>query len=195
MCQTVLRIALKSSPTVDIRNLWKNTSVGPTWQYDTNHNTKDVLKSFRCNQEDKLRDNLASKGSFSTVTLQALPIINSLWSSVQRTLLKNIFNFRVKYINNTVSTMRNLCRWGLSSTSDCSLRLKPESLLHVVPGHTTYLNDDRCAWHYNSMLQFITKSLKSIPDSVLFVDLPGYITPSLTSGNSLRPDLLLALSS
>ena len=45
------------------------------------------------------------------------------------------------------------------------------------------------------MLQFIAKSLKSIPDSVPYVDLPGYITPSVTSGNSLRPDLLLTISS
>ena len=45
------------------------------------------------------------------------------------------------------------------------------------------------------MLQFIVTSLKSIPDSVLYVDLPGYITPSVISGNSLRPDLLLTVSS
>ena len=45
------------------------------------------------------------------------------------------------------------------------------------------------------MLQFIAKSLNSIPDSVIYVDLPGYITPSVISGNSLRPDLLLTVSS
>ena len=45
------------------------------------------------------------------------------------------------------------------------------------------------------MLQFIAKSLKSIPDSVLYVVLPGYITPSVLSGNYLRPDLLLNVSS
>ena len=45
------------------------------------------------------------------------------------------------------------------------------------------------------MLQFIAKSLKSIPESVLYVDLPGYITPAVNSGISLRPDLLLTISS
>ena len=45
------------------------------------------------------------------------------------------------------------------------------------------------------MLQFIGKSLKSIPDSVLYVDFPSYITPLVISGNSLRPDLLLNVSS
>ena len=34
-----------------------------------------------------------------------------------------------------------------------------------------------------------------MPDSVLYVDLPGHITPSVISGNSLRSDLLLTVSS
>ena len=55
-CQTVLRIAVKSSPNADIKNLWRDTSVSPNLQYDTYRNTKDVLKSFSCNHEDKLRD-------------------------------------------------------------------------------------------------------------------------------------------
>ena len=45
------------------------------------------------------------------------------------------------------------------------------------------------------MLKFFCKSLKSIPDSVLYVDLPGYITPSVISENSLRPDTILTVSS
>ena len=44
------------------------------------------------------------------------------------------------------------------------------------------------------MLQFIANSFKSVPDSVLYVDLPGFITPSVLSGYSLRPDLLLTIS-
>ena len=191
-CQTVLRIALKSSPNADIRNLWRDTSVGSNLQYDTYRNTKDVLKSFRCNQEEKLKDHLVSQGSFFTVTSHALSKLNSMWSSAQGTLHKNIFNFTVKYI--TLPTKKNLCRRGLSSSSDCSLCLKPESLLHVVAGCTTYLNEGRFTWRHDSMLQFISKSLKSIP-AVLYLDLPGYITPSVISGNSLRPDLVLTVSS
>ena len=118
----------------------------------------------------------------------------TLSSSAQGTLPKNIFNFTVKYINNTLPTKKNLCRWGLSSTSDCSLCVKPESLLHVV-ARCTYLNDGRFTWRHDSLHLFIAKSLKSIPDSVLHVDLPGYITPSVMSGSSLRPDLLLTVSS
>ena len=65
----------------------------------------------------------------------------------------------------------------------------------MVAGCTTYLNDGRFTWRHDSLLPFIAESLKSIPDSVLYVDLPGYITPSVMSGSSLRPDLLLTVSS
>ena len=191
-CQTVLCIALKSSPNADIRGLWKDTSNGPNLQYDAYRNTKDVLKSFRCKQEEKLNDYLVSQGSFfSAVKSQAHPKLNSMWSSAQGHLRKNIFNFTIKYMNNTLLTKINLCKWGLSSTSDCSFCLKPESLLHVVAGCSTYLNDGRFTWRHNSMLQFIATSFKSVPDSVLYVDLPGFITPSVLSGYSLRPDLFL----
>ena len=121
-------------------------------------NAKDVLKSFRCNEEEKLRDHLVSQGSFfSAVVSQALSKLNSLWSSAQGTLPKNIFNFTVKYINNTLPTKKNLCRWGVSSTSDYSLCVKTESLIHVVAG-CTYLNDGRFTWRHDSLLQFIAKA-------------------------------------
>ena len=124
-----------------------------------------------------------------------LPTLNSLRSSAQGTLPKNIFNFTVMYINDTLPTKKILCRWRLSSTFDCSLCLKPESLLHVVAGCTTYRNYGRFTWRHSPILQSIAKSLKSIPDSFLYVDLPGHITPSVIAGNSLRPDLLLTVSS
>ena len=165
----------------------EGTSVGSNLQYDSFCNAKDLLKSFPCNQEEHLRDHLVIEGSFvSTATSQALPTLNSLWSSAQRTLNKNIFNFTVKYINNTLPTKKNLCKWGLSPTSDCSLCLKPESLLHVVARCTTYLNHGRFTWHHNSMLQFIAKSLKSILDSVLYVDFPGYVTPRVQKKSRLH---------
>ena len=65
----------------------------------------------------------------------------------------------------------------------------------MVAGCTPYPNDGRITWRHDTMLQFIAKSLKSIPDSVLYADLPCYITPSVVSGNSLLPDLLLTVSS
>ena len=67
--------------------------------------------------------------------------LNSLWSPAQGILPKNIFNFAIEYIDNTLPAKKNLCIWGLASTYYCSFCLKPESLLHVIAGCTIYLND------------------------------------------------------
>jgi hypothetical protein len=44
-----------------------------------------------------------------------------------------------------------------------------------------------------SPLNFIASSLMSAERSKLYVDLPGFITPSFITGDQLRPDLLLAI--
>jgi len=77
----------------------------------------------------------------------------------------------IKYLNNTIATRKNLYLWGLSNTSHCSFCLQTESLLHIVAGCKTYLN------------------LKTIP---LYVNLPGYLSPCIIMGDSLRPDMLLS---
>ena len=36
--------------------------------------------------------------------------------------------------------------------------------------------------------------MKSAPGSILYADLPGFVTLSVVTGDTLRPDLLLAIS-
>ena len=74
-CQTVLRIALMSLEIFG--GILALSQICSTFY----RNAKDVLKSFRCNQDEKLRDHLVSQGSFSAVASQALSKLNSLWSS------------------------------------------------------------------------------------------------------------------
>ena len=57
--------------------------------------------------------------------------------------------------------------------------LEPESLLHVVVGFNTYLNEGRFMWRHDSVLSIIASALKSIQSSDLYVDLPSYISPSV----------------
>ena len=78
---------------------------------------------------------------------------NSIWSSVQSKLPKNVFNFSIRYINNTLPTRKNLLRWGISPTSECTFCLEPETLLHVVAGCKTYLNEGRFTWRHTRKRQ------------------------------------------
>ena len=65
-CQTVLRNSLKESPNDSLKDLWKSSSCHTNIQDDVYKSTKEVLKDFRSNQEDKLRvqHHLTSQGFF-----------------------------------------------------------------------------------------------------------------------------------
>ena len=133
-CQVVQRNALKTSPNEAIKELWRSTNNGRNIQYDIYNSTKEILQNFRSNQEDKLQNHLPSQGSFfANVKQFSYKQLNKIWSITQSKLPKNIiFNFTIRYINNTLPTRKNLKRWGITSTSECSFCLLPESLLHVV---------------------------------------------------------------
>ena len=192
-CQTVLRKALKLSPNQSINELWKSTNTHTNIQYDFYSSTKEVLKDFRSEHEDKLKNQLTCQGSFfSNVTKFSLSHLNKVWSTAQSKLPKNIYNFTIRYINNSLPTRKNLSRWGLSSSSECSFCLGPESLLHVVAGCQCYL--DRFTWRHNSILNFLANTLQTVNGSSLYADVPGFKSPSIITGDAYRPDLLLSLS-
>ena len=160
-CQTVLRKALKLSPNQSINELWKATSNNKNIQFDAYNTTKQVLKDFRSGQENKLHNQLTCQGSFFTsITKFAFSQLTKIWFTSQSKLLKNIFNFTVRYMNNSFPTRQNLTRWGLSPTSDCSKCLAPETLLHVVAGCQLYL--ERFTWRHDSILHFIATNLQTV---------------------------------
>ena len=189
-CQTVHRNALKSSPNDNMKELWTSTSNHTNVQYDSYKSTKEVLKSFHLTQEDKL-NRLTCQGSFlSNVSKFSLLPLNALWSTSQSKLPKNIFNFTIRYINNTLPSRKNLCKWGIGSSSDCSFCLRPESLLQLVADCQHYL--ERFTWRHDSVLNFLAKNLQSVNGCKLFLDLPGFENPSVITGDEQHPDLLLS---
>ena len=187
-CQVILRNALKSSTNQEVRDLWRCTSSNMNVQYDTYQNSKGVLKDSRASHEERLQNHLVSQGSFfSFVTDQSLLSLNPIWSTVQSKMLKNIFNFNIRYINNSLPIRSSLSIWGIS-TSECSFYLNPESLLRIVAGCKTYLDQGRFTWCHDSVLHF-----KAVQGIKLFSDLPCYLSPSIITGDTFRPDLLLLL--
>ena len=190
-CQTVLRKALKSSPNGSIKELWKSTNNNTNIQYDVYNSTKEVIKNFHSVHEDKLQNQFVCQGSFfSSVSQFSFHQLNKVWSSAQSKLPKNIYNFTIRYINNSLPTRKNLNKWGISSSSECTFCLNTETLLHVVAGCQSYL--DRFTWRHNSILNFLAQTLQSASGFDLFSDLPGFKNPSIVTGDTFRPDLLLA---
>ena len=102
----------------------------------------------------------------------------------------NIYNFTICYINNPLPTRKNIARWGLSKSPDCSFCLNPESLLHIVAGCQQYL--DRFTWGHDSIFNFIAKSLQPVINvhSSLYADVTGLLNSLIITGENYCPDLL-----
>ena len=193
-CQVVFRHALKS-PNNDINALWFRTCSGCNIQYDQYRNTKPVLSAIQNDNEDRIHHELKSQGFvISSILLQGSKYTRKFWTKVHHNLPKNIFNFIIKYINNTLATKKNLCKWSLSPISACSFCFQSETLQHIVSSCKSYLQDGRYTWRHNSILLHIAKTLSSIANSSLDTDFPIFSSPSLITGDSLRPDLMLVLN-
>ena len=197
-CQTTLRSSLKSSCDETVTKLWRNINRGANIQYDMYKNTKQVLKSIRADHTCRLQTQLKSQGFIISFILEnSLQSLNSLWSKAHSKLPANIFNFSIKYLNNTLPTRKNLHLWNLQIplTVPFAFSLSHFSMLLqvvVVAGCQTYLNDGRFIWRHNSALKFFAQTLQSIRSAKLYVDLPGYLSPCIITGDRLRPDILFA---
>ena len=63
-------------------------------------------------------------------------------------------------------------------------------MLYVVAGCNSYLN--RFTWRHDLVLKFIANILQPIHSEKLYVDLPGFLNPSIVTGDKYEPDLLLS---
>ena len=153
---------------------------------------KQVLTVIQKDHEDRINHELTSQGfTMSSILKLSNSSTHRLWSIVQQNMPKNIFNFMIKYLNNTLPTRKNLNKWSLSDSPTCSFCLHPETLQHIVSSCTSYREDGRYTWRHNSVQLHIANSFSSLQRCRLFVDLPSFPSPSKITGNSLRPDWVL----
>ena len=191
-CQTTMPNALKSSSNHDIQCLWAETSNGTNLQYDQFNNTKQVLKTIQHDHEERINNTLLSQGLvLSSILKFACNKTNSLWSTVQQSLPRNIFNFSIKYLNNTLPTRKNLCKWSISQSSSCSFCLQSETLQRVISSCSSYLDEGRYTWRHNSVLLYLANTFSSLKQCTVYSDLHLFVSPGMINGESLRPDFLL----
>ena len=104
---------------------------------------------------------------------------------------RSIFNFSIKYLNNTLPTRKDLCKWSISQLSACSFCLQLESLQHVISSCKCYLEEGRYTWCHNSVLLYLANTFSSLSPCKVYADLASFTSPCLITSDSLRPDLLL----
>ena len=104
-------------------------------------------------------------------------------------LPRNIYNYTVRYMNETLPSLSNLFRWGKSLTASCSQCRHVQTTKHVLSGCSSCL--DRYTWRHNSVLLNLANVLQPFVKKT-FVDLPGrFSTPDIITGPSLRPDMIV----
>ena len=111
-CQVIIRKNLKDSLSEDIRELFQITSVGSNIKYDPFQSTREVLAQTRRSKTQKTTGLKSQSEVVTSVWQEALVSTRSKWFSVQMVLPKNIFNFTVRYFNNTLATKSNMQKWG-----------------------------------------------------------------------------------
>ena len=174
---------MKSSPNNDIAHLSEETSHYTNIQYDQYRNSRQALKAIQTKHEDRIKHELLSQGFvISSILKYSLSSTTSMWSKVQQSLPKNIFNFTVRYLNNTLATRKNLHKWSLSESPSCSFCLQSETLQHIVSSCKHNLDHGRYNWRHDSVLLCLSKSLSHFTDWSIYADLPSF-------PDSFRPDL------
>ena len=92
---------------MDIKTPWAETSYRTNLQYDQFQNTKQVLMSIQHDHQERINNTLLSQGlATSYIIKTSCQNLKGLWSSVQQNLPRNIFNFSVKYLSNTLPTRK-----------------------------------------------------------------------------------------
>ena len=136
------------------------------------------MNAIQSDTEDCILCDLTSQGFIlSSIFLHASSNTHSLWSKVKKNMPKNIFNFTIKYINNTLGTIKNLHKWSLSSTSACSFCFQSETLQHIFSSCKSFLDDSRYPWCHNSVPSYLDKSLSLVKYASLYADLPSFPSP------------------
>ena len=152
----------------------------------------NTIKSKRKTKEDRVVQELKSQGlTLSFLLTDVLSSTIKLWSIAQSALPRNIFNFTVRYLNNSLLIRKNVVTWGQSKDSSCSACAETETLLHIVAGCKAYLRETRYDRRHNSVLLFLTKTFMKIKGVKIYSDLDDYRSLSIITGELLRPDLLI----
>ena len=117
-----------------------------------------------------------------------------IWSKSVSKLQKNIYNFSIRYVNNSLENASNMHKWGKTTSSLCLHCNKNQTLGHVVAGCETSLREKSYNYRHNSILLNLGRILESIKSIDIYIDIPGYKCPTMITGENQRPDLIVISS-
>ena len=111
-CQTVLRKRLSKSPNENFKYIHKDTSNHLNIQYDRFRSTREVLKKVKDDESNRITNELMPSGLvLRSMWNFSLSTTRKYWHTAFENMPKNIFNFTMRYMNNTLPTTKNIKMW------------------------------------------------------------------------------------
>ena len=119
--QVSFRSQLKNSTNEDARHVYSSTRSGCNIQYDRFNNCREVLKEIRDEKLDKVNKLVSHSIVVKALWQEALVSDVKQWHRTLNKLPKNIFNFCIRYLNNTLPTLKNMVLWKKSENALCKV--------------------------------------------------------------------------
>ena len=119
------------------------------------------------------------------------------WSSAIYSLPRRVLSFAINASIDTLPTFRNLKLWGKKMSANCKLCGNTQTLLHVLAGCKTMLEQGRYTWRHNCVLNHLETYIWGLTNNANIIsDLPGRSLCGLTIPpevivTSSRPDLVI----
>ena len=182
--QVTFRLCLRSSTNADIRRLFNDASKDINVQYDTYKNTREVIKNTRLETKSRIENELTTqKLVFKSIWNHADNHFNIYWRKTINRLPKNIYNFVIRYLNNTLANATNTFKWKFRTNPYCNFCHARQTLRHAVGSCSVFLREKRYTWRHNSVLLNIANSIPRDQNITLYEDLDMFASPGIISGD------------
>ena len=151
-----------------------------------------MLKKVRDDESNHITNELMSSGLvLRSMWNFSLSTARKYWYTAFENMPKNIFNFTMRYMDNTLPTMKNMKMWKKLYSSDCKFCQQTQTLGHVVGGCISSLREGRYNWKHDSIIVNMAKFITALKNVQVFADIDQYMSPSIITGEDLRPDLIV----
>ena len=109
-------------------------------------------------------------------------------------LPRGIYNFVIRYLNNTLPNATNTFKWKTSNSQNYNHCHNPQTLGHIVGGCKTFLQEKRYNWRHDSIILSLANLVPRNVSTALYADIPGFSSPCVVTGEEQRPDIVIKIN-
>ena len=142
--QAVISNNLQKSLNNDVVRIYYDTNCDINLQHDQFKSTKEVITQYRKNKEDRITTVLTTQSLvIKSIWEHKMKSAAEVWSKSVSKLPKNINNFSIRYVNNSLANASNMHKCSKTASPLCLHCNKNQTLGYVVAGYQTSLREKR----------------------------------------------------